>query len=235
MTDHVRKVAITIVATFVTAGCDAPSTETSRSTPTVETTITDVAADEWLFLEPVSPERWEALNASIGSVRRLEFLSPDQPELDWTSLRSATSLERFRSNGPVGPTLFNALSAHERLRILNVPVATYDAASVDVIASLPRLESLRIGADRSHDDLIENVVATGATANRPLVHVHLLHGALGDAAVLSMANNPTLESLYLDDVEVSENALGDLVQKHGALHLHVNQLHLENDANKHPH
>ena len=191
-----------------------PSVSISRSDRTV-----------LVFEEPVTPDAWIALKDQLPLVERLEFLADDQPALDWSLLDDAQELERFRCDGVVGVDLAQALSSHPGLRILNVQETSWDDATAEFVGDLSELTLLRIGGAELTDDSIERF----ASSLTKLAHLHLIGVGMTDRSLPAIAANETIESLYLDGVDVSEDALSTLIKERPDIHLHINQLHLKSD------
>jgi hypothetical protein len=68
-----------------------------------------------------------------------------------------------------------------------------------------------------------------------LKRVHLIDVPITEAALETFAQMPQLESLYIDGVELSDDALSALFTAQPKLHVHLGQRHHDRDPRKGDH
>lgn len=203
---------------------------------TVETTPASVPAEveagKLVFAEPVTDEPWREAVAEARPLLRVEFLADDQEAVDLTLLAQESELKRFRFDGPFECSWLSYLSSCPALEILNLQDTRGDEPlDVDVLSRFAGLTSLRLGGDGVGDA----VLLDAAIRWPKLRHVHLLRTSVSQEALDALAEVDSLESFYLDAVTMPEGALARFAERRSDVHLHVDQLHLPDDASTHTH
>jgi hypothetical protein len=68
-----------------------------------------------------------------------------------------------------------------------------------------------------------------------LSFLHLIGVPVDDQGLPALYAMQQLQSLYLDDTDVTDEGLVKLLGKLPRLHLHIDQNHIDRDPNKHEH
>jgi hypothetical protein len=63
----------------------------------------------------------------------------------------------------------------------------------------------------------------------------LINVPIDDQGLAAFYDTQNLQSLYLDDTDVTDAGLVKLLERLPNLHLHINQNHIDRDPNKHTH
>ncbi len=174
--------------------------------------------------------------AILAQGPRLKVLQLDYEQNQVTDagirhLAKLQSLEHLRIHGGnVGDDGLEVLASVKSLRILNLPQGKFTDEGLGRLRESPKLVQLRFGSPQ--------ITAQGVArlADFPaLRQIHLIGVPLDDEAISALGRIQSLESLYLDDVTCSDAALDSLLHDRPKLHLHVNQLHLDQDPRKGDH
>lgn len=210
------------------AGCERGDVSSGQTLPVPKQQAATVATDAptaLIFKEPVTPSEWRSYHGRFEAVERLEFLADEQQALDWSLLENVEKLTRFRFDGAADPELAAALSVHHELTLLNVSQSGWNDASAAFIADLTNLTLLRLGSPH----LTDASVTAFAKRLTKLRHLHLIGVDISVDSMNAIRDNESIESLYLDGVTVSDEALSELITARPDIHLHIDQLHLKSD------
>ena len=170
----------------------------------------------------------------ICKLKKLENLILDgggfgNNQLD--DLLKLRSLEHLRiRNFPADDESIRKIVSLPNLRIVNLPQACFSNRALGDLAKIPRLQLLRFSSPNVDDrgiQLLKNV--------RSLRALHLIRVPVTDGAVDSLCAIETLESLYLDGSEISDQGFARILDLRPDIHLHVDQVHLDFDPNRHQH
>src|SRR5690606_2919053 len=101
-------------------------------------------------------------------------------------------------------------------------------AAIERLAELPQLRQLRLAVPGG-----DNGFAAAVAAIRTLRSVHLIGIAVTDAGLQELATLPQLQSLYLDDTEISDQGWVWLFENRPGLHVHIDQKHHDRDPQRH--
>lgn len=130
---------------------------------------------------------------------------------------------------PISDAGLAHLKGLSHLRVLNLPQADPSQAGLEVFNDLQNLRQLRIGGNRSLD------ISRQVSQLKQLRAVHLINVPVSDESLKLLSSLPRLESLYLDNPQVTEGGWEWLFANHPEIHLHVNQMHHDKDPNWHSH
>ncbi len=137
-------------------------------------------------------------------------------------------LEHLRLRGiPIGDEEVRVLTRLRQLRILNVPHAVFSDKGLQALSELPRLEMLRFGSPHVTDCGLEAL-----SRSRCLRFLHIIDCPVSTKGVVSLTRCTHLESLYIDGVELDDEAVDILFAHLPGLHLHLNQQHHDRDPNR---
>lgn len=174
--------------------------------------------------------------AMLAQCPKLKVLQLDDEQNQVTDagirhLAKLSSLEHLRiQGGNVGDDGLELLASVKSLRILNLPQGKFTDEGLARLRELPKLVQLRFGSPQVTSQGVARLAEFPA-----LRQIHLIGVPLDDEAIAALSRIQSLESLYLDDVTCSDAALDSLLRDHPKLHLHVNQLHLDQDPRKGDH
>jgi hypothetical protein len=68
-----------------------------------------------------------------------------------------------------------------------------------------------------------------------LRYIHIIGPQLTEKGVQALALIPKLQSLYVDECDLPEEAWDELLKQRPDIHFHLDQQHLDRDPGKHPH
>lgn len=145
------------------------------------------------------------------------------------ALHRLMSLEHLRiRNCPVNDDGIVELVKLRNLRVLNLPQADFSDRALKMLANLPKLELLRFSSKQVTDAGIRYL-----ENSKSLRALHLIRVPITDRSVDSFCRIKTLESLYLDGSSLTDEGFSQILQQRPDLHLHVDQVHLDYDPNRH--
>lgn len=143
---------------------------------------------------------------------------------------------RFRGTG-VDDAALEQIASNSKLRILNLPRATFGDKGLASLQKLPRLTLLRFGSPNVTDAGIARLGEFPA-----LKQLHLIGVPITEKGLLDLAQIKQLQSLYIDDTDLPDDAWDRFFQASKSvrgdeqpLHVHINQQHHDRDPHKHPH
>lgn len=215
--------AYSLMFVLVAAGCaEAPA---DKERVDLVDTPAPISNDGkvWTFRANLPSDSWAELANQIATAERIEFLDPEQERLDWSILSDADALIVFRFDGQFERVDFESLVNCDKLKRLNLGNTNLTDEDLESLKRFSDLRSLRIGSPLMTDAVLETLASDWPR----LTHLHLIRAAITDAGLSFLDSATTLESLYLDDVSVSNAALRALEERRPDLHLHVDQLHLD--------
>lgn len=229
---------LSVNAHLMIAGCrrvDPPSSTVVPSAPPFEDQLARGRRGEGTRINVAKQVVTDAM---------LSALTPEDTWLKWVyldagmvsdegiaSIAQLSSLTHLRlRNSPISDLGIEHLLNCPSLQVLNLPQCDVTAEGIARLAKLPNLWSLRLGGDR-----LDANVASSLSQLRGLRSVHLIGVPIDDAGIRLIAALPTLESLYIDDSNVSQAGWEWLFESHPDLHVHVNQQHLDRDPSGHQH
>ncbi|MEZ5940506.1 MAG: hypothetical protein R3C18_03875 [Planctomycetaceae bacterium] len=140
------------------------------------------------------------------------------------------TLKRLKLGGPVNAAAFEFIAQLEHLEVLNLPQAECPAASLQQLAKLPHLNLLRIASSDIDDAALECLKGFPS-----LKYLHLIDTSISDDGLAVIAQLPHLQSFYVDGGHCTERGLATLLEQNPHLHIHWNDLHLDNDMSGHTH
>lgn len=182
-------------------------------------------------------ERTPVRDADLGLLRgldRLRALFLDQSEVTDTGLAilgNLPQLEQVRiRGGRIGDQGLVQLSRCSRLRFLNLPQGQFSDAGLAALTDLPQLELLRFGSPHVTDAGMVHLQAMPR-----LRFLHLIAVPLTDRGLARIGQCERLESCYLDDIVLSDEAVEALLIARPQLHLHVDQEHHDRDPQRDHH
>ena len=142
-----------------------------------------------------------------------------------------TKLEHLRiRNCAVDDDGIDKLVNLKNLRIVNLPQAVFSNQSIAKLVELPKLQLLRFSSPNVDDQGMERLKHA-----KELRAIHLIRVKVTDKSVDSFCAIKSLESLYLDGSDLSDDGYSKILKKRPDIHLHVDQVHLDYDPNKHEH
>lgn len=213
----------TLMFVLVAAGCAEAPAERERIDRVETPAPISNDGKVWTFRANLPNDSWAELANRIATVERIEFLDPEQERLDWSVLSNADALIVFRFDGPFERADLESLENCETLRRLNLGNTNLTDENLESLKRFSDLRSLRVGSNRVTDAVLEAVASDWPK----LTHLHLIRASITDAGLSFLDRATTLESLYLDEVSISNAALRTLEERRPDLHLHVDQLHLD--------
>lgn len=171
---------------------------------------------------------------AISKSQQLETLildgggvEPDQIK----ELLSLKSLEHLRiRNCAIDDEGVRLLMQLKKLRIFNFPQAQFSNASIDELLRLPDLQLLRFSSPHVDDRGIQKL-----SNSKSLRALHLIRVKVTDRSVEALCAIKSLESLYLDGCQLTDDGYSKIIKLRPDIHLHVDQVHLDYDPNKHEH
>lgn len=134
-------------------------------------------------------------------------------------------------NCKVGDQQILELTKLSKLRILNLPQAVFsDKALLILIEKLGALELLRFSSPH-----VTDVGISGLHNSASLRALHLIGVHVTDKSVNAISRIKPLETFYIDGGQITDQGFTQLIKMRPDLHLHVDQVHLDFDPNRHPH
>ncbi|WP_145204084.1 leucine-rich repeat domain-containing protein [Thalassoglobus polymorphus] len=198
----------------------------------VQAVQSEVSTELRFTHEAVSSEQFLEL-PSLGE--KLTVLEVDQGQLDNSDLsrvlQELPNLRQLVLHGDVDNQQLQVIADNAKsVTVLNLPNASVDDSGLSVLAAIETLELLRLHSPNVSDAGLAEIAKSPG-----LKFLHLINVPITDDGLKTIAMMEKLESFYLDGSACTEAGLSELVRKRPGLHFHWNQLHLENDPNKHPH
>lgn len=191
-----------------------------RSGDVIELTLEHAVVQDAMLSGLTDQDSW------LRTVRLDAGVVTDQGVASLAVLPSLTHL-RLRES-PVTDRGLESLAGCKSLQILNLPQCDATAEGVRRLNALPRLWQLRLGGSRLGPETADAVASI-----KTLRHLHLIGVPIDDAGLKQLVQLPELESVYLDETNVTESGWDWLFETHGDLHVHVNQNHLDRDPHAH--
>ncbi len=166
---------------------------------------------------------------------QLAVLEVDQSEVKNENLSLVLSklpkLRQLALHGDVNNEQLQLIAENTTaLTVLNLPHASIDDSGLGALTSIEKLELLRLHSSKVSDDGLAAIAECDS-----LRFLHLIDVPISDAGLQTIAAMEHLESFYLDGGNCTEEGLSELVRQRPRLHFHWNQLHLDDDPNKHAH
>ena len=171
----------------------------------------------------------------------LETVILDQGSVTDRSIAVVSQLSQLRHLrlrlSPITDVGFSQIASCESLWYLNVPHADCTIEGIHQLSKLPALRQLRLGSSqmRLGSSQMGNDVVSAIAKIESLRSVHLIGIPVNDEGLKDFAKMSHLQSLYLDDSEVTETGWEWLFENAGHLHVHVNQKHHDRDPDAHSH
>ena len=164
----------------------------------------------------------EIVQRAPGRLRALRARRTDLTDRDLDLLAGQTALEELVLRG-FSSRHGDWLEGLPAARIVNLPDAPLSDAWLALAARHSRLELLRVGADSVTDAGLEQLAGS-----KSLRHLHLIRPDVSLEGLRAVALTPSLESLYVDNLDLETNEFEQLAAAFPGLHLHLNQRHVDN-------
>lgn len=224
------------------AGCrfDAPDTtipESERllSEETWEMQLDRVRRGDSNFINiyesPISPAQFAELTSGCQKLTRLDLtVQPLDDEAFQRVLSELSNLEQVRLTGPINDTQLKTIAKLPKLRVLNLPAATFSDEGLMSLSGHTQLELLRFSSPNVTDDGLRLIRELPS-----IRHLHVISTPITDAGLKHLYGIQRLESFYVDNVNCTEAGLAELLKELPELHFHINELHIPGDPKTHPH
>ncbi len=230
-----------ILLLSICVGCSPASSHQERSSAVAETktpgwdeqiaAVRSGASKKILLKSPVTSEMFLELATGCEHLVRLEA---NVLQIEGSVLKQILSqlpdLQQLVLTGTIGNDVFTAAATLSKLKILNLPEASFDDAGLTVIKDHPSLELLRIETPNVTDAGLQEIAQISN-----LRYLHLIRVPITDAGLKHLYSLKKLESFYLDRGECTEAGLSGMIKALPKLHFHWDQLHLHDDPNSHSH
>ncbi len=178
----------------------------------------------------VTIENWETLSTGCESLEVLDVESLHVQGDAFALLSRLPRLRQLRIGSPIRDSDLNDIVSVTSLRVLNLPRGEFTDDGLRGLATLPDLELLRFHSPHVTDLGMQSI------ANFPsLRFLHLIDIPITDDGLRHLEGFEQLESLYLDGCSCTDDGILRLLKSLPALHLHRDQLHLEEDPHVHEH
>jgi len=178
----------------------------------------------------VTIEDWETLSSDCESLEVLDVESLQVRGDAFALLPRLPRLRQLRIGSPIGDTGLSHMALIASLRVLNLPRGEFTDDGLRGLAALPDLELLRFHSPHVTDRGMRSI------ANFPsLRFLHLIDVPITDDGLRHLEGFQQLESLYLDGCRCTDDGIRRLLKSLPQLHLHRDQLHLEDDPHAHTH
>ena len=212
---------------------DHPLVYETFEEPTLKTLVANGRAGktDTLLLErrKVDDSKIKVLSEDDDWIKTLQFDAGVISDSGVAVIATLPSLRHLRlRHSPVTDAGLKRLSRCRSLQILNLPHCQATAQGIAELASLPSMINLRLGGNTLGPE-----TAQAISSIKTLRHLHLIGVPIDDQGLEQIALLPELESLYVDDAEVSSEGWDWLFENHSELHVHVNQNHLDRDPGNH--
>jgi hypothetical protein len=169
---------------------------------------------------PVDDKQLEDLPEDV----HLEVLLLEQGGLSRTGIERVARLLSLRRlvlrDCSFGDEEASLVAAMPNLAVLNIPNSQLTGIGLVELSHSKSLISLRVGTDRP----IENL-GSSLQGFQELRHLHLIGFNVDQAALKVLVELPELQSIYLDDAQLSDNEIDWLVEAGDHLHIHLDQIH----------
>lgn len=178
----------------------------------------------------ITDEQWQTLAQDATS---LEVLDVEQLEINDSAYELLTHLAKLRQlriGSAVGDEALEHFSQVNSLHVLNLPHGTFTDAGLKTLAKHPELELLRFHSPHVTDEGLSHIARLPS-----LRFLHLIRVPITDAGLNHLEGLDQLESLYLDGCNCTDDGILQLLEALPQLHLHRDQLHIENDPHAHEH
>ncbi|MCA9078241.1 MAG: hypothetical protein KDA93_24645 [Planctomycetaceae bacterium] len=222
-----------LMVLFLVSGCDgdAPSAKTASQW---EEQLRQVRSGKQKSIrvtnEVVTNEQWQGLADGVAS---LETLDVERLEIDdgsYEILPHLPLLRQVRIGSEVDDAALEHLSNVAPLHVMNLPQGTFTDEGLRSLSTLPQLELLRFHSPHVTDDGLSHIARLPS-----LRFLHLIRVPITDAGLKHLEGLDQLESLYLDGCDCTDDGILQLLEALPDLHLHRDQLHLEDDPHAHEH
>lgn len=196
---------------------------------------------------PINAEQFQSL-ISVDDPRTLIELSLENGGLSSDQLSQLARFKKLETlklgNCKVDDSAILAIAQLQFLRVLNLPQTTASDQHLEVLGKLPNLELLRIGVEaieNAEDSDNSNAEKIGITskgiaefcgATQSLRFLHTIGIPLDSTAIDAIIRVESLESLYVDGIELEDGLAEQLLKRRPDLHMHFDQLHHRTDPNK---
>ncbi len=222
------------VLLILNSGCGRPATPIAKesTSPSWEQQIANVRSGEGVRIQTtaaVSKDQWRQLANGCATLQQLEVgevrLAPD----DYALLANLPNLRRLKLSGPIRDADAAQIADAESIEELLLSSDELTDQGIEELCRLP-LVQLRLRAPRGTDRSAKAIETL-----RNVRFLHLIELPLTDAALPSFVALEELESLYLDHTRCSDDGLSSLLKARPDIHFHLDQTHLRDDPQKHPH
>lgn len=170
--------------------------------------------------------------AALCSVERLRVIRLDGGQLDAAATAAFAQLPHLEQLHLRDVTLddsgLNAFRPAAHLRVLNLAATDVSADAIRGLNDLPKLRQLRLQVRGGSSDY---ALAVARLTN--LRAVHLIGIAVDNDTLKPIVDLPHLESLYIDDGQVTDAGWVWLFEQKPNLHVHIDQQHHDRDPQKH--
>lgn len=168
----------------------------------------------------------------LANMERLRVIRIDGGELTPVAAESLAAMPHLEQlhlrNIILDDAFIRALAASRTLWLINIAATDISPESVEQLAQMTQLRQLRLAFPGG-----SNGFASAVAKIRSLRSVHLIGMAITDEGLRELASLPALESLYLDDTEITEQGWVWLFENHPKLHVHIDQKHHDRDPQRH--
>ena len=157
----------------------------------------------------------------------------DESEITDSGIATITTLPNLfhlRVRSKVTDTCIDDLLRIESLKVLNLPYADFTDEGLQRLANHPRIELLRLRSPR-----VTDASMLAISEMQSLAFLHFIEIPITDVGLEAFYKAEQLQSLYLDDCGITNSGLSKLLKNQPALHLQVNQAHMDNDPTKDSH
>ena len=170
------------------------------------------------------------LTAGCESLEVLNIETLQVNSAEFAVLAKLPHLRQLRLGSPVGDAELHEIASITSLRVLNLPNGEFTDVAIKELARLPQLELLRFRSPHVTDRGLETIAMFPA-----LRFLHLIEVPITDEGLRHLEGCEQLESLYLDGCGCTDDGILRLLKALPTLHLHRDQLHLDEDSHAHPH
>lgn len=178
----------------------------------------------------VTDDDWQQLAAGCESLEVLDVETLQIGSNGFPLLRGLPRLRHLRIGSVVSDVELRDITAVASLRVLNLPQGEFTDDGIQQLASLPHLELLRFRSPHVTDQGMQFIASLPS-----LRYLHLIEVPITDNGLAHLAGCEDLKSLYLDGCGCTDDGIRRLLESLPRLHLHMDQLHLEDDPHAHPH
>lgn len=228
-----RRQRLFLMVLVLVSACDGdtPSTQTASQW---EEQLRKVRSGEQKSIrvtdDVVTNKQWQQL---VDGMESLEMLDVERLKIDNDSYELLTHLPHLRQvriGSEVDDAALEHLSNVAPLHVLNLPQGTFTDEGLRSLSTLPELELLRFRSPHVTNEGLSHIARLPS-----LRFLHLIRVPITDAGLKHLEGLDQLESLYLDGCGCTDDGILRLLESLPDLHLHRDQLHLEDDPHAHPH